>query len=356
MVVGNFVRVRSVCIAMALGVCGAELHGSSQDENAAVFPQSVVCPMDEADWTDLIERDPFFEGHRHPLTDDEKYGIAHVQSLKDLPAQKVTRPVEGFPGDRLVMGTGWSATKASIVWQLGSKVPYVPEDCLTVYQVRALIDLGLLGDGGNPRAHADALFRKLYDDTCAGRLYLVIALGEAGELVRHLDIGVAQRLLTSVQQDPEGPAALCSESHTAFVGAFAKAIEAKRAAPQKPAHKASLEELASQWYTVDISTEIQPDLLGSVTSEAALASLPDHRFTLVYYEYVPWFVYLHPATLRIAGRVTKPGGTVAFCVHPSGLRLVAYMLHISKWRGDPQIANMLGRALGEDGFDVALCA
>lgn len=83
-----------------------------------------------------------------------------------------------------------------------------------------------------------------------------------------------------------------------------------------------------------------------------MASLPDHRFFLVYYEYVPWSVFLHPSTLPIAGRVTKPGGTVAFCVHLSGLCLVAYMLNTSKWRGYPQITNMLACALGEDGLDV----
>lgn len=309
MVLGNFVRVISVCMAVALGVCGADLCATSQDENAAVFPQSLVRPMDEAEWTDLIANDPFFEGRRHPLTDDEKSGIAHAHSLMDLPTQKMTRPVGDFPGDHLVMGTGWAATGGSIIWQLGSTIPYIPEDYLTVYQVRALVDLGLLGDGGNPCAHADALFRKFYDDTLGGHLDPAIALEEAGELVRLLDIGVAQRLLESVQEDPDDACpALHTASHTAFVGAFAKAIEAKRAAPQKPVNNASLEELASQWYPVDITSEIRPDLQGAVTSEAALASLPDHRFSFVYYEYVPWSVYLHPATLRIAGRITKPRG------------------------------------------------
>lgn len=122
----------------------------------------------EVEWAALIERDPFFEGCRHSLTDDERSGIAHAHGLMNLPAPKMNCLVEDFPGDHLVMGTGWALTKGSIVWQLGSKIPFTPEDYLTVYQVRAFCDLGLLGDGGNPCAHADALFHKLYNDTLGG--------------------------------------------------------------------------------------------------------------------------------------------------------------------------------------------
>ena len=352
--------VRVVCVSTALGVlCGADLYASAQSKNTAVSPQILDHPLSEDEWETLIETAPFFDGYRHPLTHDEKCTIASAHALLSLPASKINRSMAEFEGDQLVMGTGWALAKTSIVGQLGDETP-IPEDYLTVYQARTMGELGLLGR--QITDCAEVMFHRLYADTLAGHLKLTIALEEAGELVRHLDMGTAQGFLEDLQRDARwsavDPNHLSAtgeaETYTALVTAFTMALQVKRGTPPRPVQSHALEELTGKWYTVDVSCEARPDLVGSVTCEEHMSVLPSARFARVIYEHLPWAVYLHPATLRIAQRVTKPGGRIDFGVAQSGRRLVAYMLHKSAWQGDAQITKLLEGSLGRGGIDVVL--
>lgn len=329
-------------MVFALGVFWVtHAQGSVPSTSASHDP---TAPLTEKEWVEIIATDPFFEGYRHPLTDSEKDMIGRALEFHNSASHsKINRPVSQFPGDALVLGTGWALTRSSIVGRTdkGAQLSQFHLTQKEVYEATS--------DGSPLLDQAVRAFEKTYLDVVDHPAHLPEARLKVVNLARALDVTLANTLLETLRQGPPrfhgGTGVPLTEDekkvHPMLVALFSSTLEERMRSGKTKPHDEELEALRKKWYTVDYAPAAKPDLQGSVTSEADMASLPDHRFSLVYYENMDYNVFLDPTLFRIARRITKPGGTIRFTVAPNGTRLVAYMLHISKWRGDPQIKEVL---------------
>ena len=343
----GFARVVCVCVSTALGVCGVDLYASAQSNKTVANLQTLDRPLSEAQWASLIEKDPFFEGYRDPLTDSEKYNIALALKSYGQEVGKVMRAVRDFPGNQLVMGTGWALTRYSIVG-LTDKGDQVMQFHLSDAQIQAVTNMHFWEESAL-HVQAKEVFKKAYGEALESPRKLEDGRRKMQDLAHALTFEQAEALITELTKatprfNENTGVRLTPEEVQVYASLLETLIQViaqrKSSGQASPRHDA-LEALKKKWYTVDLDASAMPDLVGSVTSVADMAALPDHRFELVYYENVNYNVFLDPQTLRIASRITKPGGTIRFTVAPNGTRLVAYMLHKSAWQGDPQIARVL---------------
>lgn len=65
-----------------------------------------------------------------------------------------------------------------------------------------------------------------------------------------------------------------------------------------------------QFFTVDISKDPQPDMIADMNNASHLSVLPERRFTAVYVEHIPGYIYLNKYFLSNAHRLLKEGGTL----------------------------------------------
>ncbi|MBA4117680.1 MAG: hypothetical protein C0514_02130 [Candidatus Puniceispirillum sp.] len=327
--------------------CGASAFDQSKMSSTA---RELTRPLTVEEWKRLIQEDPFFKDHREPLNESEIHGIelAHQYYGKSF-AGIHTRSIKDFVGDALMLGTGWGLTHDSEVG-LTAEGQQLPSLHASLDDIKGQL---------KPEFHAS----EENDLTTKATLQLEKAFNRVLEHPSQLES--EKELLRSFAksleiQRAEGLVPVFKQFHLKFNGltgvpltevehgyledlksAFSQAVADRHAHGHLLPHYPALDTLKKKWYTVDLNKSTLPDLIASVTSETDMSYLPDHRFSLIYYENINYNVFLDPTTLRIAQRITKSGGTIRFTVAPYGTRLVAYMLHRSRWHADPQVQTVL---------------
>lgn len=84
--------------------------------------------------------------------------------------------------------------------------------------------------------------------------------------------------------------------------------------------------IIDNYYTINYSQDVDPDLVGSATDVNLLKILPKNRFKTIYYENVDNWIFLNPATLQIAQELCEPGGTIKISTGFTGARLLLIAL------------------------------
>jgi hypothetical protein len=84
--------------------------------------------------------------------------------------------------------------------------------------------------------------------------------------------------------------------------------------------------IIDNYYTINYSQDVDPDLVGSATDVNLLKILPKNRFKTIYYENVDNWIFLNPATLQIAQELCEPGGTIKISTGFNGARLLLIAL------------------------------
>ena len=110
--------------------------------------------------------------------------------------------------------------------------------------------------------------------------------------------------------------------------------------------EAEINEILKKYYTINIDTEADPDLLGSITSIGDTLSIPDNRFSTIRFEGVDALVFLNPDTLKILERITKANGKIIMDVTPMFARAVIIAFSGSKW--EKQIYDQLDGKIYND--------
>ena len=99
----------------------------------------------------------------------------------------------------------------------------------------------------------------------------------------------------------------------------------------KKAFRQKNTDILERYYTLNIATDVQPDIVASIISESDMRKIPDNKFTRVEFENVPCHVFLNPKLYRILARITKPGGIVALSVTNACRRLIAPVIQHTKF-------------------------
>ena len=99
----------------------------------------------------------------------------------------------------------------------------------------------------------------------------------------------------------------------------------------KKAFTLTNQDILERYFTIDIDETLQPDMVGSITSESDMSQIPDNRFDHVEFENVPCNVFLNPTLYKILERITKPGGTISLSVNNSCRRLIVPIIQQTKF-------------------------
>lgn len=91
------------------------------------------------------------------------------------------------------------------------------------------------------------------------------------------------------------------------------------------------QDILERYFTIDIDKTVQPDMVGSITSESDMSKIPDNRFDHIEFENVPCNVFLNPTLYKILERITKPGGTISLSVNNSCRRLIVPIIQRTKF-------------------------
>jgi hypothetical protein len=86
-----------------------------------------------------------------------------------------------------------------------------------------------------------------------------------------------------------------------------------------------------RYYTLNIDSSVEPDMLGSITSKADMKQIPDHRFDNVEFENVPCNVFLDPNLYLNLERITKIGGKISLSISNSCRRLIIPVINKTKF-------------------------
>ncbi|BBB57600.1 hypothetical protein MPCS_01611 (plasmid) [Candidatus Megaera polyxenophila] len=86
-----------------------------------------------------------------------------------------------------------------------------------------------------------------------------------------------------------------------------------------------------RYYTLNIDSSVEPDMLGSITSKADMKQIPDHRFDNVEFENVPCSVFLNPSLYPNLERITKIGGKISLSISNSCRRLIIPVIKKTKF-------------------------
>jgi len=119
---------------------------------------------------------------------------------------------------------------------------------------------------------------------------------------------------------------------------YIKELERKQKLYQQ-AFREKNKDILNRYYTLNIEKDLQPDMLGSITSEADMSKIPNNKFMHVEFENVPCDVFLNPKLYPILERITKPGGTIKFSVSNSCRRLMIPVIQQTKF-GKEFISNL----------------
>jgi len=111
---------------------------------------------------------------------------------------------------------------------------------------------------------------------------------------------------------------------------YIKELERKQKLYQQ-AFREKNKDILSRYYTLNIEKIIQPDMLGSITSEADMSKIPNNKFMHVEFENVPCDVFLNPKIYPILERITKPGGTIKLSVSYDCRRLIVPVIQLTKF-------------------------
>ena len=86
-----------------------------------------------------------------------------------------------------------------------------------------------------------------------------------------------------------------------------------------------------RYYTLNIDSSVEPDMLASITSGSDIKQIPDHKFHNVEFENVPCSVFLDPNLYPNLERITKIGGKISFSLSNSCRRLIIPVIKKTKF-------------------------
>lgn len=70
-------------------------------------------------------------------------------------------------------------------------------------------------------------------------------------------------------------------------------------------------DILERYYTLNIYSSVEPDMLASITNDSDIKQIPDHKFEYVEFEDVPCSIFLDPKLYTNLERITKIGGKLS---------------------------------------------